>query len=181
MNSEPTGFLYPFIEADERDAAPPAGRPGRLGPGKLAESRHAVGRRPSSVLRKPPSRGGRGPWRTASGGAAGSWRSATAAARPTPKGRWPCSANPRSAAGRPLPAISLVDDRAVVTALANDVGFDLVFSRQIIAHGRPGDMAVGFSTSGDSVNVRRALEEASAPAPLDHRPGRLRGRRHGQQ
>jgi D-sedoheptulose 7-phosphate isomerase len=45
--------------------------------------------------------------------------------------------------------------------LANDVGFDLVFSRQLIAHARPGDMAVGFSTSGDSVNVLRALEEAS--------------------
>ena len=46
--------------------------------------------------------------------------------------------------------MSLVDDRAVLTALANDVGFDLVFSRQLIAHGRPGDIAVGFSTSGDS-------------------------------
>ena len=63
--------------------------------------------------------------------------------------------------GRPLPAISLVDDRAVLTALANDVGFDLVFSRQIIAHARAGDVAVGFSTSGDSVNVLRGLEEAA--------------------
>jgi len=62
--------------------------------------------------------------------------------------------------GRPLPAMSLVDDRAVLTALANDVGFELVFSRQIIAHGRPGDIAVGFSTSGDSRNVLQALEEA---------------------
>jgi D-sedoheptulose 7-phosphate isomerase len=49
----------------------------------------------------------------------------------------------------------------VLTALANDVGFELVFSRQLIAYGCPGDMAVGFSTSGDSVNVLRALEEAS--------------------
>jgi D-sedoheptulose 7-phosphate isomerase len=63
--------------------------------------------------------------------------------------------------GRPLPTMSLVDDRAVLTALANDVGFDLVFSRQLIAHGRPGDVAVGYSTSGDSVNVLRALEESS--------------------
>ena len=61
---------------------------------------------------------------------------------------------------RPLPALSLVDDRAVLTALANDVGFELVFSRQLIAHARPGDIAVGFSTSGDSVNVLRAFEEA---------------------
>ena len=62
--------------------------------------------------------------------------------------------------GRPLPAMSLVDDRGVLTALANDVGFDVVFSRQLIAHARSGDIAVGFSTSGDSVNVVRALEEA---------------------
>src|SRR4029453_11105466 len=49
-------------------------------------------------------------------------------------------------AGRPLPASSLVDDRAVLTALANDVGVELVFSRQLIAHGREGDIAMGFST-----------------------------------
>jgi D-sedoheptulose 7-phosphate isomerase len=63
--------------------------------------------------------------------------------------------------GRPLPALSLVDDRAVLTALANDIGFDVVFSRQVIAHARTGDIALGFSTSGDSRNVLRALEEAS--------------------
>jgi D-sedoheptulose 7-phosphate isomerase len=63
--------------------------------------------------------------------------------------------------GRALPALSLVDDRAVLTALANDVGFELVYSRQLMAHARPGDIAVGFSTSGDSVNVLRGLEEAS--------------------
>jgi D-sedoheptulose 7-phosphate isomerase len=64
-------------------------------------------------------------------------------------------------AGRPLPARSLVADPAVLTALANDVGYDLVFSRQIIAHARPGDIAIGFSTSGGSVNVIQAFEEAS--------------------
>ena len=63
--------------------------------------------------------------------------------------------------GHALPALSLVDDRAVLTALANDVGYELVFSRQIIAHARPGDIAVGFSTSGDSVNMLRAFEEAA--------------------
>jgi D-sedoheptulose 7-phosphate isomerase len=56
----------------------------------------------------------------------------------------------------------LVNDPAVLTALANDVGFDLVFSRQIIAHARPGDIALGFSTSGDSPNLLRAFEEASS-------------------
>ena len=67
--------------------------------------------------------------------------------------------NPPS--GRPLPALSLVDDRAVLTALSNDVGFDLVFSRQIIAHAKSDDIAIGFSTSGDSENVLRAFEEAA--------------------
>ncbi len=63
--------------------------------------------------------------------------------------------------GRPLPALSLVEDQAVLTALSNDVGFELVFSRQVIAHAKPGDVAVGFSTSGDSPNLLRAFEEAA--------------------
>src|SRR6266566_5266204 len=60
----------------------------------------------------------------------------------------------------PLPAIALTNDIAVVTAVANDVGFDNVFARQVIAFGRPGDIAVGISTSGNSTNVLVALEQA---------------------
>ena len=55
--------------------------------------------------------------------------------------------------GRPLPARCLVDDTAILTALGNDVGFDLVFSRQLIAHGAAGDIALGLSTSGNSRNL----------------------------
>jgi D-sedoheptulose 7-phosphate isomerase len=62
---------------------------------------------------------------------------------------------------RPLPAISLTHDVAVLTALSNDVGFDVVFARQIAAFGRAGDAAVGLSTSGGSTNVLRAFEEAA--------------------
>jgi D-sedoheptulose 7-phosphate isomerase len=62
---------------------------------------------------------------------------------------------------RALPALSLTDDVAVVTALANDVGFEVVFARQLAAFGRPGDIAVGLSTSGNSDNLVRAFEEAS--------------------
>jgi D-sedoheptulose 7-phosphate isomerase len=62
---------------------------------------------------------------------------------------------------RPLPAISLTSDVAVVTALSNDVGFEVVFARQVAAWGRPGDVAMGLSTSGGSANVLRAFEEAS--------------------
>jgi D-sedoheptulose 7-phosphate isomerase len=64
-------------------------------------------------------------------------------------------------AGRPLPAFSLTADIAVVTALANDVGFEVVFARQLGASARAGDIAMGFSTSGGSANVLRAFDEAS--------------------
>ena len=63
--------------------------------------------------------------------------------------------------GAGLPARSLSDDPAVITALANDVGFARVFSRQLIAGARPDDIAVGFSTSGNSPNVVDALTAAA--------------------
>ncbi|WP_424535720.1 D-sedoheptulose-7-phosphate isomerase [Sphaerisporangium viridialbum] len=62
--------------------------------------------------------------------------------------------------GRPLPALSLTTDVALVTALSNDVGFDVVFARQVAALGRPGDIALGLSTSGGSSNLVQAFEEA---------------------
>jgi D-sedoheptulose 7-phosphate isomerase len=63
--------------------------------------------------------------------------------------------------GRPLPARSLATDVATLTALANDVGFEVVFARQIAAWGRPTDIALGVSTSGGSDNVLAAFEQAS--------------------
>lgn len=63
--------------------------------------------------------------------------------------------------GRPLPAHALTSDIAVITALANDVGFDVVFSRQIAAFAQTGDIAIGFSTSGNSDNVISALAVAA--------------------
>ena len=60
----------------------------------------------------------------------------------------------------PLPARSLVADQAILSALGNDVGFDLIFSRQLIAYARPGDIAVGFSTSGNSPNLLAAFQQA---------------------
>jgi D-sedoheptulose 7-phosphate isomerase len=62
--------------------------------------------------------------------------------------------------GRPLPALTLTADVAVLTALGNDVGFDVVFARQVAAMGRPGDIALAVSTSGGSENVIRGLQEA---------------------
>jgi D-sedoheptulose 7-phosphate isomerase len=61
---------------------------------------------------------------------------------------------------RPLPALSLASDVAVLTAVANDVGVEHVFSRQILAWGAPGDVALGISTSGNSLNVLAGLSEA---------------------
>jgi D-sedoheptulose 7-phosphate isomerase len=62
---------------------------------------------------------------------------------------------------RPLPALGLASDVSVVTALCNDIGVDVVFARQVAAFGRPGDIAVGLSTSGNSENLLRAFDEAA--------------------
>ena len=61
-----------------------------------------------------------------------------------------------------LPALALSVNSSSVTAIGNDYGFDLVFARQLDALGKPGDVAVGISTSGNSRNVIRALEIAKS-------------------
>ena len=61
-----------------------------------------------------------------------------------------------------LPAIALTVNPSVMTALANDYGYDAVFARQVEALGRTGDVLVGISTSGTSANVVAALEAARA-------------------
>ena len=60
-----------------------------------------------------------------------------------------------------LPAINLSGDTSVLTALSNDIGVEVVFARQIAAFGRPADIALGLSTSGNSPNLLRAFDEAS--------------------
>jgi D-sedoheptulose 7-phosphate isomerase len=68
---------------------------------------------------------------------------------PPPASGWP-----------PRPALDLTEDTAILTALANDIGVEAIFSRQVIAHGREGDVVLAISTSGGSANVILALEEA---------------------
>ena len=64
-------------------------------------------------------------------------------------------------AGRPaLDAVNLVADTAMLTAVGNDVGFDHVFVRQLVARARPGDGLIGLSTSGNSANLVRAFAKA---------------------
>jgi D-sedoheptulose 7-phosphate isomerase len=156
MSSEPTGFLYPFIDAEERDADRLLVDLASSARAKMADSRalrRSTLERCAGQLRQVGEamgdrfrRGGR-LFAFGNGGSAADAEGTVELFRHPP-------------CGRALGAMSLVDDRAVLTALANDVGFDLVYSRQLIAHARPGDMAMGFSTSGDSVNVVRAFEEA---------------------
>jgi D-sedoheptulose 7-phosphate isomerase len=61
---------------------------------------------------------------------------------------------------RAWPAIDLTEDPAILTAIANDIGTDAIFLRQVIAYGHEGDVLVALSTSGNSVNVIEALAEA---------------------
>ena len=157
MTSEPTGFLYPFIEAEERDAPALLADLTASARGKMTASetlRGATLERCGDALRRA---GEAMAHRFQHGGRLftfGNGGSATDADGTAELFRAPPQ-------GRPLAALSLVDDLAVLTALANDVGFELVFSRQLIAHARPGDIAMGISTSGNSPNLLRAFEEAT--------------------
>ena len=60
----------------------------------------------------------------------------------------------------PMAAIALTTDSSALTAIGNDLGFDQLFARQIAALGRPGDLALGISTSGRSPNVVAGLQAA---------------------
>lgn len=61
-----------------------------------------------------------------------------------------------------LPAVALTTDTSILTALGNDYGFETVFARQIEGLGRPGDLAFGISTSGNSANVIEGMKKAKA-------------------
>lgn len=61
---------------------------------------------------------------------------------------------------RPLPAIALSTDTSIITAISNDFGYNNVFSRQVEALGDKGDVIIGYSTSGKSINIIRAFEKA---------------------
>jgi len=156
-DTEGTGFLYPFIDAQER------------GPDSLLDDLAASAQskvRESSALQRSTltdcadlvtQAGTRMAERFAAGGrmyAFGNGGSSTDAATFAALFAQPLT-------GRPLPAINLAADQAVLTALGNDVGFELVFSRQIIAHSSNRDIAVAMSTSGSSADLMNALGEAS--------------------
>ena len=62
----------------------------------------------------------------------------------------------------PIAAVALTTDTSALTAAGNDMGFNQIFARQVAALGRPGDVAVGISTSGRSPNVIEGLKQARA-------------------
>lgn len=154
--SDATDFLYPFIEGDERDAGALLTDLGRSARSKVLDSddlrrrtlehSEATIDNAASAMHDCFERGGR----MFAFGNGGSSTDAASLASLFIQPPW----------GRPLPARNLVDDSAVLTALGNDVGFDLVFSRQLIAHAKQHDIAIGLSTSGNSRNLLNALTEA---------------------
>jgi len=85
-------------------------------------------------------------------------------------------------ADRPaLPALALTTDSSVMTAVSNDFGYESLFSRQLHANARPGDVFVAISTSGNSPNILHALETANTLGLLSiglsgSHGGKMRGR-----
>ena len=73
-----------------------------------------------------------------------------------------------------LPAMALTVDSSTLTAAANDFGYNQVFARQVEAHGRPGDILLAISTSGNSANVIQAVQTAH----LGNNGGKLKDSRH---
>lgn len=147
--TEPTGFLYPFLESEEDDVDRVLAdvRTSTLRKGAdVAELRAAIDvasiERCAVALRERLARGGR----LITFGNGGSSTDAQDLAADALYGGWP--------------AVALTNDPATVTAVANDVGFENVFARQLIALGRPHDVAIAISTSGSSPNVVAGLEEA---------------------
>ncbi len=83
---------------------------------------------------------------------------------------------------RPERALDLTEDTGVITAVANDIGAEAIFARQVIAHGRAGDVLMAQSTSGNSANVIAALAEArkrelGTIAMVGYDGGRIAGER----
>jgi D-sedoheptulose 7-phosphate isomerase len=153
-----SSFLYPFLDERESDLEAvvadvrasvlmKATEVGALREQTLGENGETL-LGAAAALREAFARGGR-VLALGNGGSATDAMDVVADLRAPGAGRWP-----------PRPALDLTEDAAILTALANDIGVEGIFSRQVIAHGRPGDVVLAISTSGGSANVILALEEA---------------------
>ncbi|KZS66311.1 phosphoheptose isomerase [Mycobacterium kansasii] len=156
MTEEPTNFLYPFIDAQEEDPKSLLADLTASAQAKAAESvalRRATLEENSELI---------------VGAAAEMARRFAAGGRMFTFGNGGSSTDCTTLArlftqpplGAPLPSWSLTADQSILTALGNDVGFELVFARQLIARAKPGDIAVAMSTSGSSANLMAGLKEA---------------------
>ena len=159
MSDEPTNFLYPFIDAEEDDPKSLLADLTASAQAKAAESlalRRSTVEANADLLEAAASEMA---GRFAAGGRmftfgnGGSCTDSTTLARLFAR-------PPIGTPGKSLPAWSLTADQAIVTALGNDVGFELVFARQLIARAKAGDIAIAMSTSGNSPNLLSALAEA---------------------
>jgi D-sedoheptulose 7-phosphate isomerase len=150
--------LYPFLYAGTTDPAAVLAQVQASTVAKIAEIaelRRAVAERDADRLAGCAAEVAR---RFAAGGrlfAFGNGGSATDAAQVATLFLHPGDQHP------PLPALGLASDTSVLTALANDVGVEVVFARQLAAFGTRHDIAVGLSTSGNSANLVRAFDEAA--------------------
>lgn len=156
MSGDSTGFLYPFLDDGEQDTdgllADLAGSARakwadsvRLGEDSVAACDDAL-RAAAEAIAERVSAGGRILVFGNGGSAADADAFVQLLCRPP--------------VGPPVAARSLVADASVLTALGNDIGVESVFARQLMAHARPVDVAMGFSTSGDSANLVAAFAEA---------------------
>jgi D-sedoheptulose 7-phosphate isomerase len=156
MSPEATDFLYPFIENEETDAVSLLTDLAASAEGKWRQSTDLRNATLAALDGDIRAAGTAMAERVLAGGQVftmgngGSATDAEAFARL-------CTRPP---AGIPVAARSLVVDQAVLTALSNDVSFEVVFSRQLIAFARENDVVVGFSTSGNSDNLMMAYAEA---------------------
>lgn len=156
MSPEASDFLYPFIEREEKDSESLLADLATSASGKWAQSNRlrldtlaaldVEIRAAAAAMAQRFAAGGQ----VFAFGNGGSSTDALEFARVLTQPPW----------GMPVPARSLAVDQAVLTAIANDVGFEIVFSRQLIAYAKPADIAVGFSTSGNSDNLMAAFAEA---------------------
>ena len=148
-----SSFLYPFLAEQETDldrvledvrrsVLMKASDVGALREQTLGDNRQALADAAAAL------RGARTLLALGNGGSATDAMDVVADFRAAPQG-WP-----------PRPAIDLTEDAAIITAVANDIGPGAIFSRQVIAYGRPGDALLAISTSGNSENVLEALGEA---------------------
>jgi D-sedoheptulose 7-phosphate isomerase len=153
-----SSFLYPFlaerehdleaIVADVRDSVlAKAEEVGELRTQTLTENRDEL-ITAAAGLRQDLDAGGR-LLALGNGGSATDAMDAVADFRHPPDPRWPARR-----------ALDLTEDPAILTAIANDIGTEAIFARQVIAHGREGDALLAISTSGNSGNVIAALGEA---------------------